>query len=131
VGAARVDITPPSDAALPMAGYAGRTEGFQRIHDHIYARAIVLSDGTNQAALLAWGLVGMPNHVWEKVSQRITKELGIPADNLILAAAHDHGAPSLAGMYGRSPTPGAPAGAAPAGRPPSPKTIAYTTKVEK
>jgi hypothetical protein len=25
VGAARVDITPPADAVLPMAGYAGRT----------------------------------------------------------------------------------------------------------
>jgi hypothetical protein len=130
VGAARVDITPAPDAALPMSGYAGRTQGFQRIHDHIYVRAIVLSDGTNQAVLLAWELVGIPTHVWEELSQRITKELGIPADDMILAAVHDHGAPSLAGMYGRPPAPGAPAGANPAARPPSPETIAYTTKVE-
>lgn len=130
VGAARVDITPSSDAALPMAGYAGRTDGFRRIHDHIYVRAIVLGDGTNQAVLLAWELIGLPTHVWEDLSQRITKELGIPADNLILAAVHDHGAPSLAGMFGRSPNPGAPAGATPAGRPPSPETIAYTAKVQ-
>lgn len=130
VGAARVDITPAPDAALPMAGYAGRTQGFQRIHDHIYVRAIVLSDGASQAVLLAWELIGMPTHVWEELSQRITKELGILADNLLLAAVHDHGAPSLAGMFGRSPAPGAPGGANPAGRTPSPATIAYTTKVE-
>jgi hypothetical protein len=110
-----------------MAGYAGRTQGFQRIHDHIYVRAIVLSDGTSQAVLLAWELIGMPTHVWEELSQRITKELGIPADNLLLAAVHDHGAPSVAGMFGRSPAPGA---ANPAVGPPSPATIAYTTKVE-
>jgi len=129
VGAARVDITPAPDAALPMAGYGGRTQGFQRIHDHIYVRAIVLSDGASQAALLEWELVGIPTHVWEELSQRIAKELGIPADNMILAAVHDHGAPSLAGMFGRSPTPGAPAATPPA-TPPSPATIAYTAKVE-
>jgi len=111
-----------------MAGYAGRTEGFQRIHDHIYARAIVISDGTHQAALLAWELVGMPTHVWEDLSQRVSKELGIPAENVIFAAVHDHGAPTLTGMFGRPPTPGAPAN--PAARQPSPGTIAYTTKVE-
>jgi len=116
VGAARVDITPAPDAALPMEGYGSRTQGFQRIHDHIYARAVVLSDGSSQAALLAWELIGVPNHVWEELSQRISKELGIPADHILLAAVHDHGAPSLAGMYGRSPAPAA--------------TLAYTTKVE-
>jgi hypothetical protein len=116
VGAARVDITPAPDAALPMSGYAGRTQGFQRIHDHIYVRAIVLRDGSSQVALVAWELIGVPNHVWEELSQRIAKELGIPVDNILLAAVHDHGAPSLAGMYGRGPAPAA--------------TMAYTTKVE-
>src|SRR4051812_48781287 len=53
-GAARVDITPAADAALPMSGYAGRQEGFKGIHDRIYARAIVISDGTRQAAIVAW-----------------------------------------------------------------------------
>jgi len=115
-GAARVDITPASDAALPMSGYGGRTQGFQRIHDHIYVRAIVLSDGSTQAALVAWELIGVPNHVWEELSQRIAKELAIPADHLLLAAVHDHSAPSPASMYGRTPPPAA--------------TIAYTSKLE-
>jgi hypothetical protein len=97
-----------------MAGYAGRTQGFQRIHDHIYVRAIVLSDGTNQAALLAWELVDMPTEVWERLSRRITKELGILTENLLLAAVHDHSAPTPAETY----------------ETPSPATIAYTTKVE-
>jgi len=113
-GAARVDITPAADAALPMSGYGGRTQGFQGIHDHIYVRAIVLSDGSRQAALMAWELIGMPTPVWERVSQRIAKELGIPVEDLILAGVHDHGAPSLAGAYGEA----------------SEKAVAYTAKVE-
>jgi neutral ceramidase len=130
VGAAKVDITPAPDAALPMGGYGARTQGFQRIHDHIYVRAIVLSDGANQAVLLAWELIAMPTRVWEELSQRIAKELGIPAENQLLAGVHDHSAPTLAGSFGRPPTPGATPAAAPPGRAPSPGTIAYTTKVE-
>lgn len=129
VGAAKVDITPAPDAALPMSGYAGRTQGFQRIHDHIYVRAIVLSDGNTQAVLLSWELIFMPTRVWEELSLRINKELGIPVENMILAGEHDHGAPSLAGMFGRPPAAGR-SGANPARRPPSPATVAYTAKVE-
>lgn len=111
-----MDITPVPGAALPMSGYGNRTQGFQRIHDHIYVRAIVLSDGSSQAALIAWELIAVPTQVWAELSQRITKELGIPAENLLLAAVHDHGAPSLTGLDEG---------------PPSSGTIAYTAKVEK
>src|ERR1700747_2634671 len=71
-GAAKVDITPAADAAIPMSGYANRTGGFQGIHAHIYARAIVLSDGTQQAAVVSWELIGVPTPVWEEVSRRVT-----------------------------------------------------------
>ncbi len=114
VGAARVDVTPPADAALPMSGYNSRKKGFEKIHDPIYARAIVLSDGTHEAAILAWELIGMPEGVWQELSQRISKELGIPADHLILAAEHVHSAPTVAGAYTKG----------------TPATIAYTKKLE-
>jgi len=114
VGAARVDITPPANAALPMEGYAGRKQGFKGIHDHIYVRAIVLNDGTTSAAILGWELIGMPNHVWQDLSQRISKELGIPVRNLILAGEHVHSAPAPAWAYVEG----------------SSQTIAYTRKLE-
>src|ERR1700686_4177330 len=92
-GPAKVDIPPPADAALPMSGYAGRTQGFKAIHDRIYVRAIVVDDGTTQAALVAWELLYAPTPVWEEVSQRIAGESGIRPENLLLAGVHDHGAP--------------------------------------
>ena len=113
-GAASVDITPSADAALPMSGYADRKEGFKGIHDHIYTRAIVFGDGSRFAAVVAWELIGVPNAVWEELSQRIARETGIPAEYLILCAVHDHSAPAPFGMYGNN----------------SPKSAAYTKQLE-
>jgi hypothetical protein len=90
-----VDITPAADAALPMSGYGGRTQGFKGIHDPIYVRAIVIDDGATQAALVAWELIFVPDSVWAELSPRIAAETGIKPENLLLAAVHDHGAPSL------------------------------------
>jgi neutral ceramidase len=117
-GAARVDITPAADASLPMAGYASRTQGFKAIHDHVYVRAIVLDDGTTQVAIVAWESLFVPDAVWSDTSQRISRDLGIRPENLILAAVHDHGAPTLAGgsPFGSEPDPA--------------NTVAYTKFVE-
>jgi hypothetical protein len=112
-GAARVEITPPADAALPMNGYANRTQGFKAIHDPVYVRAIVLDDGATQAALVAWESLFVPETVWADVSARVASELGISPEHLLLAAVHDHGAPTLNSS-------------AEAG----PNTAAYTRKVE-
>ena len=99
-GAAKVDITPPADAAVPMSGYASRQDGFKGIHDRIYARAIVVSDGVRHAAVVSWELIGVPNALWEQLSERIAKETGIQPEYLLLTAVHNHSAPAPFGMYG-------------------------------
>ncbi len=113
-GAAKMDITPtpnvaPSAPASPgdadrgaggrgargggMGGRGGRggipSEG---ILDHIYARAIVIDNGTTSAALVSVdsGMVG--DQVWSSVSRRAESELGIPAKNLIMNPTHTHSA---------------------------------------
>jgi len=81
VGAGKVDITP---VQLPK-----NSEG---ILDRIYARAIVIDNGITSAALVSvdTGMIG--EQVWKNVSQRIEKELGIPAQNLIMNPTHTHSA---------------------------------------
>lgn len=114
VGAAKIDITPSADATLPMSGYADRKDGFKGIHDHIYARAIVVSDGATLAAIVTWELIGVPTAAWEALSQRIAQEAGIPVECQLIAAVHDHSAPAPFGMYGND----------------SPKSAAYTKQIE-
>src|SRR5437763_13254672 len=75
-GAARVEITPAADAALPMWGYGGRTQGFRGVHDPLFVRAIVIVDGTTQAAMVVWELLCVPAAVWAETSQRIAAEAG-------------------------------------------------------
>jgi neutral ceramidase len=96
VGAARIDITPAADAALPMAGYASRTQGFRGIHDPLFVRAIVLDDGTTELALVAWESLYVPEPVWAETSQQIANATGIRLEHVLLSAVHDHGAPTLA-----------------------------------
>ena len=117
-GASRVDITPAPDAALPMSGYAGRTEGFKGIHDNLHVRAVVVDDGTSQAALVACEVIGIPAALWEKITERLTRETAIPRDSILLASVHTHAAPAL-GTYGE-PAEGAAART----------RAAYVTKVE-
>jgi neutral ceramidase len=79
-GAAKLDITP----ALP--------KGSEGILDHIYARAIVIDNGETKAALVSADTGMLGEQVWKTVSQRIEKELGIPAQNIIMSPTHTHSA---------------------------------------
>ncbi len=80
-GAAKIDITP---AQLP--------KNFEGILDHIYARAIVIDNGVTSAALVSVDTGMLGEQLWRTVSQRVEKELGIPAQNLIMNPTHTHSA---------------------------------------
>lgn len=97
-GAARIDITPAPDAALPMSGYGGRKEGFTAVHDDLNVRAVVVDDGVSQAAIIACEVIGLSAAFWEKIVARLTRETAIPADHILLAAVHTHAAPAI-GTY--------------------------------
>ena len=80
-GAAKIDITPTQ---LP--------KNIEGILDHIYARAIVIDNGLTSAALVSADTGMLGEQVWRTVSQRVEKELGIPAQNLIMNPTHTHSA---------------------------------------
>ncbi len=81
VGASKVDITP---TPLP--------KNYEGILDRIYARAIVIDNGAARAALVSVDVGMISEQLWQTVSQRIEKELAIPARNLILNPTHTHSA---------------------------------------
>jgi hypothetical protein len=87
VGAAKVDTTPTNLAGLTNLW----RKQFAGVHDHLYVRALVLDNGKNSAAIVAADLVEFGDTM--PLRERIAKEVGIPADHLILTASHDHSAP--------------------------------------
>ena len=86
-GAAKVDITPKELTGL----YSVWATRFTGVHDPIYARALVVDDGANTAALVALDLVEYGDST--PVRERIHRELGIPVDHIMISASHDHNAP--------------------------------------
>ena len=80
-GAAKVDVTPTE---LPR-----NTLG---VHDRLYARAIVLDNGTATAALITVDAGGVSDATWQAVTQQLASEFRIPATHVLLTATHTHSA---------------------------------------
>jgi hypothetical protein len=92
VGAAKVDIT-PAESELPKQ-YLG-------ILDRVYARAIVIDNGTTSAALISLDVIMLTDPDWKRLSQRIEAELGIPAANILITPTGTHSVPfQVAGTGG-------------------------------
>ncbi len=114
-GASKIDITPAANAGLQMSGYSNRTAGSQGIHDPLNVRAIVMDDGSAQAAIISCEIIGLSHSFWEKITERIAREAGILRENVLLASVHTHAAPST-GVYERGQL--------------SPDQAAYITRLE-
>ena len=101
-GTAKINITPHTP--IPMSGYGGRNEPFKGIHDDIFARAIVFSDGKNKAALISMETIGVSNTFWKDVTEVIEKKTGIKKEFVLLSAVHNHDGP-VTNVYDESNSP--------------------------
>lgn len=93
-GAARMCITPP--IGVPLSGYfaaEGRKETAREVHDDLYARALVMSDGEATVAVVTTDLIGLGQNELDAVREMVLREVGIPAAHLILACTHTHSGP--------------------------------------
>jgi neutral ceramidase len=92
-GAFKVDITPP--VGLPLAGFGGRTS--TGIHDPVYARALVLSNGQVTVAVLAVDLIAVTDELAGEVARRVSRALPLSEDRVMVAATHTHSGPGALG----------------------------------
>ena len=91
-GVGRAEITPP--AGTPLGGYGARKgRPSTGAHDPLFAKALVLDDGTTRVAIVTTDLVGTNAEMKRRVSERT----GIPPERLLLCASHTHSGP---GAYG-------------------------------
>jgi neutral ceramidase len=71
-------------------GASGGYPGADGILDHLFARAIVIDNGTTSAVLVSVDAAGVGDNIWTGVGARIEQELGIPAKNLFTNPTHTH-----------------------------------------
>jgi len=92
VGAAAVVINPPK--GVSMAGYY-HARGATEVLDDLLAKAVVLEQEGVKAALVACDLITLPRHTVLAAREQIAKRTGIPGENVMLWATHQHTGPSL------------------------------------
>jgi hypothetical protein len=96
-GAAKVEITP---AAEEFPYMAKGEHPFVGVHDAVYARALVLSDGSQTVAVVIVDVTTIPKP--QELSRAVAETLKIPQSNLLLAATHTHNVP-LVSYHGGEP----------------------------
>ena len=105
-GAAKSDITPDVKASvIPLGGYAARKGApATGVHDPVYARALVLSNGGDKVGLVSLDLCFMPANIKAEVIKRISAAgvTGLDSDHLLIAATHTHSAPDPLAMHSRN-----------------------------
>lgn len=94
VGVAQRDITPP--VGYRMSGYF-----YERLntgtHDPLHAKALVLVQGEEKAALVFCDLIGISRAVTDAARKQASEQTKIPAANILIAATHSHTGPLYGG----------------------------------
>jgi hypothetical protein len=93
VGTGAVVITPPQ--GIPMAGYYS-ARGSEGVHDDLYAKTLLLDDGTTRAAIISLDLIATTRALVEEARAAIETRTGIPGRNVLITATHSHTGPMLA-----------------------------------
>jgi len=92
-GVAKVDIS-PSPNMFPIKDM----QEYGSLHDPLYARALVLDNGSARVALISVDAMAVP--FGSELIKAISDELRIAPGNLMLNATHDHNTPLAGGGFG-------------------------------
>ena len=92
VGAASVKITPP--VGTPMAGYYYE-RGVDKVHDDLYAKALVIENGGAKIAIVSCDLIGISAEIVADVRKLVQAEAGIDAEHVMISATHAHTGPVI------------------------------------
>lgn len=89
-GVARVDLTPPAELNAALGGYGERmSRPAEGVHDRVFAKALVLSDGSKRFALVTADVLGFPAPFKPALVERLA-DAGWTSDQIILLPSHSH-----------------------------------------
>lgn len=93
-GVARVDTTPT--APVRMAGYASRTSPSRGVAHPLNAKALALVDGQgSRVVFVTCDIIAFRRTFTNRVAERVRTRYGLPRENLVLLASHNHAGPAL------------------------------------
>jgi len=89
-GVGLVDITPAGEVTLAGSPSPKKTS---EVKTRLYVRALVLSSGGTQAAIVTLDTLKYPVDLVQKARASIEQATGIPAAHVIICSSHTHSAP--------------------------------------
>ncbi len=90
VGVARVDVTPPLEMKATLGGYGARmNKPATGVHDRVWAKCMVISDGAKRFALVTADIIGFPPTFKIALVRRLADE-GWTAEQIMLLPSHSH-----------------------------------------
>jgi neutral ceramidase len=92
-GIAKIRTTPP--VGVDLTGYVGRPGPSNKVHDDVYATALVLDDGTTRIGIIAIDLIGDDLAQDAALRDAISKSTGIRRENLLIGSSHTHAGPAI------------------------------------
>ena len=99
VGYSEIDITPRIGVELCGYGmYPGRRS--EAVKDRLYARAIAFIEAKKRLLLLNCDLLTLSSQIVEEVKQRLIKDLGLEAKDILLLSTHTHTGPNASDTEG-------------------------------
>ena len=97
-----IDITPPLEMKYTLGGYGERmNKPAEAIHDHIWAKALVLQMGKKKYAIITLDLLGLPSNVKSDLIKRIPG-MGWSMENMMLLPSHSHGSLEIAALNSKN-----------------------------
>lgn len=89
-GVARVDLTPPMELKAPLGGYGARmSKPAIGVHDRIFAKCIVISDGTRRFALVTADVLAFPPGFKSAMIESLA-DTGWKSSQIMLLPSHSH-----------------------------------------
>ena len=91
-GVAKVDITPREVRDFEVTGHRRKVTG---VRDPLRAGVLILTDGETKAAIVTLDTISAWNDMVQLARQRIEQETGVPSENVLIAASHNHSGPAF------------------------------------
>lgn len=100
VGVSEIDITPP----VGFRKGGGYTEVISKsVDDPLFAKAIVLRQRDVAFAIVLNDLLSVPPDLSRRARIASAEQTGIPVENIVIAATHNHGSPEYWGVLRDEP----------------------------